>query len=427
MLDRPINPNNHKKKVSMSLSSASPAGVLIVGTGQAGAEVASALRQGGYDAPITLLGQEPHAPYRRPPLSKDYLAGKAGRDQLYVKPAEFYERQRIELRTGHRAIALDRERQQVRLETGETLAYQNLVLATGGRPRRLQVPGSEADNLHYIRTLDDIDRLRGDFRAGAHLLVVGGGYIGLETAAVAIEHGLRVTLLESAGRLLERVAAPQLSAFYQQLHEQRGVRVLTGAQLLGFEGGRRIQIARTSAGDLAVDLVVAGIGLQANLELARDAGLEVSDAIHTDAHARTSDPRILAIGDCASFPSVHYQRRLRLESVQNAQEQARTAAATLLGEHKPYDPVPWFWSDQYGHKLQMVGLSQGYQQTVVRGDMASGAFTLFYLRDGQIVSLDSIDRPQDFMLGKRLVAARCPVSAEQLADLQVPLKALLPA
>lgn len=406
----------------MSFTSDSPIGVLIVGAGQAGAEVASALRLGGYDAPITLIGEEPHAPYRRPPLSKEYLAGKASREQLYVKPVETYLRQNIELRVGQRVVGLDREHRQVRLDNGEFLPYRHLVLATGGRPRLLHVPGSEAENLHYIRTLTDIDRLREDFQPGKRLLVVGGGYIGLETAAVAIEQGLHVTLLESAGRLLERVAAPQLSAFYQQLHEQHGVRVLTGSQLLGFKGGRRIQLAQTSAGLLEVDLVVAGIGLSANIELARDAGLEVSDAIHTDAHARTSDPHILAIGDCASFPSDFYQRRLRLESVQNAQEQARAAASTLLGTDKPYDPVPWFWSDQYGLKLQMVGLSQGYQQAVVRGAPASHAFSVFYLRDGRIVSVDSINRPQDFLLGKRLVAARSIASAEQLADPQLPLK-----
>jgi 3-phenylpropionate/trans-cinnamate dioxygenase ferredoxin reductase subunit len=411
----------------MSHTNASVTGVVIVGAGQAGAEVASALRQGGYGAPIILLGQEPHAPYRRPPLSKDYLAGTASREQLYVKPPEAYARLEVDWRPNQQVVALDRERHRVLLAGGESISYHKLVLATGGRPRPLQVPGSDADNLHYIRTLEDIDRLRGAFRPGARLLVIGGGYIGLETAAVAIQHGLQVTLLEAAGRLLERVAAPQLSAFYQQLHEQRGVRILTGVRLLGFEGGRHIQRALTSAGSLEADLVVAGIGLQANVELARDAGLEVDETIHTDAHARTSDPHILAVGDCASFPSAFYQRRLRLESVQNAQEQARSAAATLLGEVKPYDPVPWFWSDQYGLKLQMVGLSQGYQQTVVRGDMASLAFSVFYLRDGRIVSVDSVDRPQDFLLGKRLVAARTAASAEQLADPQLPLKNLLPA
>lgn len=411
----------------MPHTSTSTVGVVIVGAGQAGAEVASALRQGGYSAPITLLGQEPYAPYRRPPLSKDYLAGKATREQLYVKPPEAYARLEIDWRPSQRVTSLDREHRQVLLAGGEVIAYNKLVLATGGRPRPLQVPGSNADNLHYIRTLDDIDRLREEFRPGKRLLVVGGGYIGLETAAVAIQHGLQVTLLEAAGRLLERVAAPQLSAFYQQLHEQRGVRILTGVRLLGFEGGRLIQRALTSAGPLETDLVVAGIGLQANVELARDAGLEVDETIHADAQARTSDPHILAVGDCASFPSAFYQRRLRLESVQNAQEQARSAAATLLGEEKPYDPVPWFWSDQYGLKLQMVGLSQGYEQAVVRGDMASLAFSVFYLRDGRIVSVDSVNRPQDFLLGKRLVAARTAARVEQLADPQQPLKNLLSA
>jgi 3-phenylpropionate/trans-cinnamate dioxygenase ferredoxin reductase subunit len=401
-------------------------GVVIVGAGQAGAEVASALRQGGYDGPITLLGEETHPPYRRPPLSKDYLAGKVGCENLYVKPVEAYTRLEVDWKPGRRVAALDPQRKEVRLVDDQCIPYEYLVLATGGRPRPLRVPGSDADNLHYIRTLSDIERLRGDFHPGARMLVVGGGYIGLETAAVAQQQGLQVTVLESAERLLERVAAPMLSAFYRQQHEQRGVRILTGTQLSGFGGGRRISHAWTSAGELETDVVVAGIGLLANTDLAIEAGLVVDDAIHVDDQARTSDPHILAVGDCANFPSAFYQRRLRLESVQNAQEQARIAAATILGHDKSYDPVPWFWSDQYDLKLQMVGLSSGYQQVVVRGDMSSRAFSVFYLSEGRIVSVDSINRPQDFMLGKRLVAARTLASPEQLSDAQFSLKSLLP-
>lgn len=401
------------------------AGVVIVGAGQAGAEVASALRQSGYEHSIHLLGDEPHPPYRRPPLSKEYLAGDISRDQLLVKPAEAYAKLDIDLHVGCSVESIDRQQQLVKLADGRSLPYDKLVLATGGTPRALPLAGSQADNLYYIRNIEDIDRLKRDWSTGARLAVIGGGYIGLETAAVAVEQGLKVTVVEQAGRLLERVAAPEMSEYYARLHQGRGVHVLTDTQVLALEGAGRITALTTSAGMLEVDLVVVGIGLIPNISLAKEAGLQVVDAICTDTLARTSDPNILAVGDCASFPSAFYDRQLRLESVQNAQEQARAAAATIMGQEKPYDPIPWFWSDQYGLKLQMVGLSRGYDQVVSRGSMESNVFSMFYLSGDCVIAVDTIGRPQDFLMGKRLIAARVPVTAEQLADADRPLKSLL--
>ncbi|HEX4872417.1 MAG TPA: FAD-dependent oxidoreductase [Nevskiaceae bacterium] len=400
--------------------------IVIVGAGQAGAEVASSLRQGGYAEAITLIGSEPWAPYRRPPLSKTFLAGKASRDSLQLKPAGFYEKQQIELRLGQTVTAIDRHARTVQLAGGERLAYRQLVLATGGRARPLNLPGAAAAPIHLVRTLDDIERLQPAFRPGQRLLIVGGGYIGLEVAAVAVEAGLSVTVLEAAPRLLARVAAPVLSSFYEQVHRERGVRIVTGAQLSGIE---------TDAGTLAVqladgqrheaDLIVAGIGLLPNTELAEAAGLALDNGIATDAYGQTSDPDIFAAGDCASHPNPLYGRRLRLESVPNALEQARAVAQTLLGKPQPYAPVPWFWSDQYDLKLQMAGLNEGYDQVVLRGDPQQRQFSAFYLRAGQVLAADSVNRPQEHQLAKRLVGERRILPAAALADESVALKSLV--
>lgn len=284
---------------------------------------------------------------------------------------------------------------------------------------------SKCPNVHYIRTIDDIDRLRAGFLPGTKMVIIGAGYIGLETAAVAIQHGLDVTVLETAERVLARVAAVELSAFYERAHTSRGVKLYTSTQVLGLEGDHRVRHVLTNKGSIAVDVLVVGIGLIPNAQLAVAAGLDVDGAISTDEHTRTSDPDIFAIGDCASHPNAFYGRRLRLESVQNALEQARTAAATVLGQIKSYNPVPWFWSDQYELKLQMVGLSQGHDQTVIRGAMSDNNFTVFYLHGRQIIAVDAVNRPQDFLIAKRLVAAKSYAEAEQLADLAFPLKSLL--
>lgn len=401
---------------------------VVVGAGHAGAELVSALRQKGYTGRIILIGEEAELPYHRPPLSKAYLSGEATRESLLIRSVAAYEKLRAECWTGVQVLSIDRQAHTVSLSDGRVQPYDKLVLATGGRVRRLDAPAAQRSNVHYVRTLQDIDRLKPMFSAGRRLLVIGGGYIGLEAAAVGVKSGLSVTVLEATPRVLARVAAPEISAFYERAHRSRGVDLRTGVSVLDYLGGEHVEAVRLSDdSELAVDLIVVGIGILPNDELARGAGLDIDNGIVVDEFAQTSDPDILAVGDCANHVNVFLGRRVRIESVPSAQEQARTAAATICGNRAPHAAVPWFWSDQFDLKLQMVGLSQGYDQLVLRGDVVGESFCAFYLKDGVVLSADAVNRPQDFMVAKRLVASRAPVSAQSLADEQVPLKALLSA
>jgi 3-phenylpropionate/trans-cinnamate dioxygenase ferredoxin reductase subunit len=401
---------------------------VIVGAGQAGSELATSLRQQGYADSVVLIGDEDLVPYRRPPLSKTYLSGEVTRESLFLKPRAVYEKHAIECRFGIGVESIDRAARSLRLYDGSVLMYDKLALTTGGRPRRLSVPGAERPNVHYIRTVADIDRLKQQFGEGKRLVIIGGGYIGLEAASVGIKKGLHVTVVEALPRVLARVTAPEISAFYERVHRGHGVDLRTGVGVHALEGdGDACAVVLADGTRLATDLVVIGVGLIPNTELAEAAGIEVSNGIVVDRYAVTSDPDIVAAGDCTNHDNVFLGRRLRLESVPNALEQARVAAASILGRPRVYDAVPWFWSDQYDLKLQMVGLSQGHDDLIVRGDMDANSFTAFYLKDGVVISADSVNRPQDFMLAKRLVAERAAVPPERLRDAAVPLKSLLQA
>ncbi len=402
--------------------------IIIVGGGQAGATVAQDLRKRGFEGDITILGDEPQLPYRRPPLSKSYLAGEATEESLYQMKAPILERNAIRYRGDGRVVGIDRAQRAVHLENGERLSYDKLVLTTGGRARPLPLPGAEAPNVHLLRTVADVDAIREDLASARRVVIIGGGFIGLEAAAVARKLGLEVTVLEGLPRVLARVTAPETSAFFEQTHRAHGVDVRTGAQVTGLLGSPTVDRVQLADGEeLPADVVIVGIGLIPNTELAAEAGLDVDNGIVVDEFGRSSDPDILAAGDCTNHPNRFYGRRIRLESVNNALEQARTVSATIMGEESPYDSVPWFWSDQYDLKLQMVGLSEGYERCVLRGDMASRRFALFYLKDGVIIAADTVSDPKDFMVAKKLVAARVQASAEQLADTTVPLSELLPA
>ncbi len=410
-----------------------PEHLLIVGAGHAGAELAVTARQLGWAGRITLLGDERALPYQRPPLSKAYLQGASGVDALTLRPAETYEAAGIELRTGVRVQSIDRAARRVQTDAGE-IAYTRLALCTGGRPRPFVADGlpegAAPRNLHYLRTLADADAIRAGLAQGARLVVVGGGYVGLELAASALKQGARVTVLEAQPRVLARSTGPVVAGFYEGVHRAAGVELLTGFAM------QRVECAADGAIDALVgpggrripaDLVVAGIGMLPNVELAQAAGLEVDGGIVVDELSRTSDADILACGDCTVHDSALYGRRIRLESVPNALEQARAAASLLAGKPKPNQSVPWFWSDQYELKLQMVGLSQGHDECVLRGDPATRRFIAFYMREGAVIAADAVSRPADFMLAKRMVAARLAVDAQALADEAVPLKSLLPA
>jgi len=405
--------------------------VLIIGAGQAAGEFAFALRAGGHTGAITLVGDEPHPPYQRPPLSKAYLSGEMGLDRLHLRPEAAYETARIMFLPNTRATAIDRSAKTVATTAG-TLPYQKLVLATGGRPRLLALPDeriARAPNLHYLRTAGHADSMREDFAAATRLVIIGGGYIGLEVAAVARKRGIDVTVIEAMSRVLQRVTAPELSAFYTEVHSQAGVNILVETALTGFEfdAAGRITAVLAGGNTIPADLVIAGIGLLPNIELAADAGLAIDNGIAVDEYGQTSDPDIFAIGDCASHPSAYAGRRIRLESVPNAIEQARSTAAFFAGEKKPYNAIPWFWSDQYDLKLQMVGLNQGFDQVVLRGAPATRSFMAFYLKDGVVIAVDSVSRLAEFMVAKRLVAAKAKPDPASLADETQPLKSLVPA
>ncbi len=400
---------------------------IIVGAGQAGCDMTSALRQLGYTGKIILIGDEPALPYRRPPLSKAYLSGDIGEEALYIKPQATYTKQDVEVRTGVQVTAIDRQAHTVTLSNGETLHYDKLALTTGGHARRLPLPGAEKPNVHYVRTLEDIKRMKEQFKPGARLVIIGGGYIGLEAASVGIKKELKVTLVEALPRLLARVTGPELSQYYDGVHRSHGVDIRLGAGVQALEGdGELVEAVVLQDGTrIPADLIIVGIGLIPNTQLAEQAGLDVDNGVIVDLYAQTSDPDILAAGDCTNHDNGFLGRRLRLESVPNASEQARVAAANICGQKVPHAGVPWFWSDQYDLKLQMVGLSQGYEQVVIRGSMEANNFSAFYLKDGVVISVDTVNRPQDFMIGKKLVAARMKVDPAVLADESVVLKTLV--
>jgi 3-phenylpropionate/trans-cinnamate dioxygenase ferredoxin reductase component len=402
------------------------AGVVIIGAGQAGGDLTGYLRQQGHHGRIVMVGDEPYMPYRRPPLSKTFLSGEVTLESLYLKSAESYARQEVICRLGVGAESIDRRARQVRLFDGSVIGYEHLVLATGGRARRLALPGADLPNVHCVRSIADILKLKEQFLPGRRLLIVGGGFIGLEAASVGIKKGLAVTVIEALPRLLARVTAPEMSSFYENAHRARGVEIRLGAGVQAFEGQQFVDTVVLSTGErLATDLVVVGVGQIPNTELGEAAGLAVNNGIVVDVHTQTADPQVFAIGDCSNHENAFLGRRLRLESVPNAVEQARVCAAAICGKPVPYDAVPWFWSDQYDLKLQMVGLSQGYDRMVLRGDMAKESFCAFYLKDGIVIAADAVNRPAEFMAAKKLVAARVAPAPERLIDEAIPIKNLL--
>jgi 3-phenylpropionate/trans-cinnamate dioxygenase ferredoxin reductase subunit len=404
--------------------------VVIIGGGQAGSEAATQLRQAGFAGAITILGDEPHLPYSRPPLSKAYLAGEIATDALLVRNAKAYETAKIDVRLGATADKIDRVARQVVISGGERVAYDRLILATGGRPRRMNVTGGDLKNIFYLRSIADVDLLRAALQPGRRLVIVGGGYIGLEVAAVAVKSGLAVTVLEGAARVLARVTSPEMSAFYERFHQAKGVDIRTGIAVSGFTAADDgVSVGAVACGGdyiVPADLVIIGIGLVPNVELAQDAGLVVDNGILVDDMSRTSDVDIYAIGDCAAHRAHGFlKRQVRLESVPNVNEQARTVAAAICGKALPASAPPWFWSDQYDLKLQMVGLSEGYDELVVRGAPESNSFITFYLKDGHVIAADAVSRLGEFMVAKKLVAGRRKLEAAQLADEAISLKSLV--
>lgn len=400
--------------------------IVILGAGQAAAQAIETLRRRGFKGSLILVGDEPHLPYQRPPLSKKYLAGELERDRLLLRHAQHYAEHTVELRLGRRALQIDRRAQRVRLDDGSDVAYDALLLATGSRPRQLTVPGADLEGVRYLRTIADVDALRTALEPGRRVVIVGGGYIGLEVAATCRQLGLDVTVLEMADRVMKRVVCAEISAFYEAEHARHGVRILCDErvrELSSHASTRRVRAVVCDDGsEYPADLVLVGVGVVADDELAAAAGLECSNGIMVDAHCRTSDPLIYAAGDCTNHPSLRYGGRVRLESVDNAFEQSTTAALNMLGEPATHDKVPWFWSDQFDLKLIIVGLSTGYDTAVTRGDISSRSFSICYLRDGELIAVDAVNSPKDQMAARKLIPARVRPDPEKLADSAIALK-----
>lgn len=402
--------------------------VVIVGAGQAGGEAAIRLRQLGFKGEVTLIGEEPLPPYQRPPLSKKFLSGEMPEDRLLLKPAEAYAEENITLLTGKKVVWIDRAQKKARLEGGREIAYDALVLATGSRVRELPVAGADLPGVFVLRTAADVDAIRPEFTAGKRLVVVGAGYIGLEVAAVARTLGLDVTVLEAAARPLARVTSPEVSGFFLDQHTARGVRFALSAQAAVIKGDARVRAVGLKDGtEVPCDLVIAGIGILPETALAETAGVTVQDGIVVDAQMRTSDPAIYAIGDCVSRPIQLYGRTGRLESVHNAIEGGKIAAAMIAGASAPHEEAPWFWSDQYDLKLQIAGLFSGYDQLVLRGSMEKRAFAAFYLKAGKLLAVDAVNSPAEFMGGKRLIEHGASVAPEALSDMSKPFKEIMTA
>jgi 3-phenylpropionate/trans-cinnamate dioxygenase ferredoxin reductase subunit len=399
--------------------------VLIAGAGHGAGQVVATLKQHKYEGRIVLVGDEPYLPYQRPPLSKKFLSGEMPPERLYFKPASFYDDPQIEVYLDTHIREVDREAGCVRTDEGEQLGFDTLVMATGSRARRLPVAGSDLDGIHYLRNIGDVDGIHADTRTAKRIVIVGAGYIGLEVAAVARQLGLEVTVIEMADRVLSRVVSEQVSTFYQDEHRSRGVELLLSTGLRAFRGNGRVSGVETDDGTvLPADLVVVGVGILPNTELAQACSLEVDDGIIVDDMCRTSDPDIYAIGDCTSQPNGIYGRTLRLESVHNALEQAKTAASNICGIETHYCQVPWFWSDQYDLKLQIAGLSQDYDAVVVRGRPEDRSFACLYLRQGRLIAVDAINAPRDFVQSKPLIENHAVIAPEKLADTSVMLKDL---
>ena len=399
-------------------------GIVVIGAGQAAGQAAASLRQEGYEGEITIIGDEAQAPYQRPPLSKAYLSGEVGLDRVLVRPENFYADKGINLQTGVRVESINRADKTIATSTGSTLSYDKLLISTGSRPRILNIQGSDLEGLHYLRTVDDVDGIRTAMEAAKNVCIVGGGYIGLEVAAVAKKAGHNVTVLEMEDRILQRVTTAEMSEFYHALHTGRGVDIRVNTMVSGFAGENgRVTSVLCGHESIPADLVIVGIGIIPNVELAEAAGLTCDNGIVVNDHCQTSDPDIYAAGDCTNHPNPILDRRLRLESVPNAMEQARTACSNMLGGDKTYAAVPWFWSDQYELKLQMVGFSADGDQSVLRGDKASNEFAVFYLKDGNVVAVDAVNSPKEFMVAKQLYGKA--VNEADLANPAFELKELL--
>jgi len=400
--------------------------VIVVGAGHAGFQLAASLRQHGFGERVCLINDEAHLPYQRPPLSKAYLKGEGRPDSLMFRPEKFYRDHNIEL-IGDRAVSIDRAARRVVLASGSFLDYGHLVLATGARNRLLDIPNANLGDVRYLRILDESEALRQRIATARHVLVIGAGFIGLEFAATARIKGLEVDVVELGSRVMARAVTAEISDYFQERHTAAGIRIHLGVQATSIEsdGANVTGVSLSDGRHVPADLVVVGVGVLPNVELAQEAGLPVAAGIMVNEQLLTSDPDISAVGDCALFASPRFGGSLRLESVQNATDHARCVAARLTGDAKTYDGLPWFWSDQGDDKLQIAGLTTGYDRVVVRGDRAQRSFSAFCYKSGRLVGVESVNRASDHVFGRKILGLNRSIEPEQAADLRFDLKAAL--
>jgi 3-phenylpropionate/trans-cinnamate dioxygenase ferredoxin reductase subunit len=397
--------------------------IAILGGGQAGAQAVDTLRREGFAGRLVLIGDEPHLPYQRPPLSKQFLAGKMAADRLAFRQRAHFEQHRVELKLGKAAARIDPAAQRVFLADGEDVRYDRLLLCTGARPRQLGSPGADLPGVHYLRCLADVGVIRERLVAGARVVIIGGGYIGLETAATARTLGCAVTVLEMADRVMNRVVASNVSEYFAHEHRTQGVNIICGARVERLEGAGSVKrVVCVDGSSYETDLLIVGVGAVPNAELAAAAGLACDNGIVVDEYCCTSDPSIFAAGDCTHHPSLRFEMRVRLESVDNAFEQGKTAALNMLDRPTVHDRVPWFWSDQFDNKMFIVGLSQGFDQQVLRGDPATRSFSVCYLKGGELIAVETINHSKDYMAGRRLIGERMRPNVDKLTDPSIALK-----
>lgn len=397
--------------------------ILVIGGGQVGAQAVDTLRRDGFTGRLVLVGEEPELPYQRPPLSKKYLSGELSADRLAFRHRAFYDEHRVEMKLGIRATRIDAAARRVSLSNGEEVQYDRLLLGLGAISRQLTCPGADLPGVHYLRGLADVPPIQAGMKPGARAVIIGGGYIGLETAATARKFGCAVTVLEMADRVMNRVVASNVSEYFAHEHRAQGIKLICNTRVVRLEGSDRVERVVCADGSVyEADLLVVGVGAMANAQLAADAGLHCDNGIVVDVHCRTSDPSIYAAGDCTSHPSLRYEMQVRLESVDNAFEQAKTASLNMLDHPTVHDRVPWFWSDQFDNKLMIVGLSQGYDLQVTRGDPATRSFSVCYLKGGELLAVEAINQPKDYMAARKLIAERARPNVDKLADPTIPLK-----
>ena len=391
--------------------------LVVVGGGQAGIQCIASLRKEGYSGSITLIGEENHLPYQRPPLSKGFLSGATANDRLYLKKLEFFQENSIQLNLGVTAKKIDRENCLVHLSDNKTIGYDKLVLATGSRVRKLNFPGSNLDGINYLRGIDDATLLKDGLLKSKNLVIVGAGYIGLEVAAVATEFDINITVIEMADRVMNRTVDPIISQYYEKLHINNGIKFILNESLEKVDGNNTVEHVICSGGSsIQADILVIGAGVIPNVELAEESGLSCENGISVDQYGQTEDMKVFACGDCTNHPNEKLNRRLRLESVHNAMEQSKTVASSIMGKKTAYNQIPWFWSDQYDHKLQIVGLSGDHDEVLMRGSQEESKFMLFYLKEEEIVAIDAVNNPKEFLICRKLVENKVKISPEDILN-----------